>query len=55
MKTTNNTDASRWHIHWNRLSLVILHLIVFVWSAISEPMLTTGKATKALPQDLSSV
>ncbi len=54
MKTTNNTDASKWVIHWDRLSLVLLHLIVFVWSAISEPVFTTEMVAKTLPQDICS-
>ena len=38
------------HINWKHLSLVILHLVVFVLAALSHDFMTSSGHGSALPQ-----
>ena len=49
MKTKNNTEAPRLHVNWKHLFLVALHLVVFVFSALSDGFTTAKGAAGALP------
>ena len=53
MKVKNNSDAP-WlrKINWKHSFLVVLHLLVFVLSALSQEFVTTEVAARALPQVL---
>jgi len=49
MKVKNNTGAPQLQVNWKHLFLVVIHLFVFVWSALSEPFIITEGAAGALP------
>jgi hypothetical protein len=52
MKVKNNTDAPQWQVNWRHLFLVVLHLVVFVASALSQDFTNAQVAAGALPQSL---
>ena len=49
MKVKNNTDAPQLKINWRHLFLVLLHLVVFILSAISHEFITAETVARALP------
>jgi hypothetical protein len=51
MKAKNNTGAPQLQINWKHLFLVVLHFVVFVFSAFSQDF-TTQVAARALPRAL---
>lgn len=48
MEAKKNTDAPQLYINWSHVFLVVLHFVVFVFSAISQDF-TTRVAARALP------
>ncbi len=48
MEVKNNTDVPQLQVNWKHLFLVVLHLIVFGFSAFSQDF-TTQIAARALP------
>jgi hypothetical protein len=55
MKVKNNTDAPQLRTNWKHVSLVTLHIIVLLLSAISHDFRTPVLAPRALPQALRPV
>lgn len=49
MKVKNNTEAPRLKINWRHSSLVFLHLVVLILSALSQNFITAEVAAGALP------
>jgi len=54
MEIKNNADTPQLNINWVHLFLVVLHSIVFIWSALSADLVTTKEPARALPQALPS-
>lgn len=53
MKVKNNTGAPQLkRINWKHSFLVVLHLFVFVLSALGQEFVTIEVAARALPQAL---
>jgi len=49
MEVKNNTAAPQFKISWKHLSLVVLHLVVLILSALSQECVTMEDAAGALP------
>lgn len=49
MEIKNNTAAPQFKINWKHLSLVVLHLVVLILSALSQEFVTMEDAAGALP------
>lgn len=49
MKTEHDTAVLRLKINWPHICLVLLHLVVLIFSALSQEFITAEAAARALP------
>jgi hypothetical protein len=50
MKESNNTEEAQLRANWHHICLVFLHFVVFILSAISQPVWTPEAESRALPE-----
>jgi len=49
VKTEHDTAVLRLKINWPHICLVLLHLVVLIFSALSQEFITAEAAARALP------
>ena len=52
MEVKNTTEAPQLKFNWKHISLVVLHLVVFILSAFSHEFIAKEVTVGALPQIL---
>ena len=52
MKIKTNTRTPQLQINWKHVSLVVLHLVVFIFSVLADEFITAKGTAGALPKTL---